>query len=147
MCLCGTERAAAPELGCELRASGWEASRWLTGDEQSCCSWDSLLGGMDWSSVDRRTARNKLEDLGVDGSTILKRILRKKWGVWIGLMWLSTGASGRAVVKNVMNMWVSESAGGFLDWLMEEQLTKKDCGTHLRGCQLSVCRLKVLRQC
>jgi len=48
-------------------------------------------------------------------------------------MWLSTGASDRAVVKNVMNMWVSESAGGFLDWLMEEQLTKKDCGTHLRA--------------
>ena len=72
---------------CELRASGWEASRWLTGNGQGCCSWDSLLGGMGWSSVDVGTARNKLEDLGVDGSAVLKRILRTKWGVgvdWCG---------------------------------------------------------------
>jgi hypothetical protein len=46
-------------------------------------------------------------------------------------MWLSTGASGGAVVKQVINMWVSESAGGFLDWMKKEQLTRKDCGTHL----------------
>jgi hypothetical protein len=86
---------------------------------------------MGWSSVNRGTARNKLEDLGVEGSTILKRILRKHWDVWIGLMWLSTGASGGAVVKKLMNILVSENAGGFLDWMKEEQLTRKDCGTHL----------------
>jgi hypothetical protein len=40
---------------------------------------------MSWSSFDRGTTRNKLEDLGIDGSTILKRILRKKVGCvdWI----------------------------------------------------------------
>jgi hypothetical protein len=46
-------------------------------------------------------------------------------------MWLSTGASGGAVVKKVMNTLVPEIAGGFLDWLMEEQLTRKYRGTHL----------------
>jgi hypothetical protein len=86
---------------------------------------------MDWSSVDRGTARNKLEDLGLDGSTILKTILRKTWGVWIGLMWLSNGASGGAIVKKVMNMWVPESAGDSPDWLTEERLTRKDCSTRL----------------
>lgn len=45
---------------------------------------------------------------------------------WIGLVWLSTGTSGGAVVKTVMNMWVPESAVGFLEGLREEQLIKKD---------------------
>ena len=40
---------------------------------------------MGWSSVDRGTVRNKLEDLALDGSTILKGMLRKKVGCvdWI----------------------------------------------------------------
>jgi len=46
-------------------------------------------------------------------------------------MWLSNGVSCGAVGKKVMNLWVPESAGVFLDWLMEEQLTRKDCGPHL----------------
>lgn len=57
-------------------------------------------------------------------------------------MWLSSGASGGAVVKTVMNMWVPQSVDGFLDWLRGKQLVRKDSDTHLRASQLSVCRTK-----
>jgi hypothetical protein len=78
------------------------------------------------------------------GGTILKWILRKKWVAWIGLIWLSSGASGGAVVKKVMNMWVPESVDGFLDWLRRQRLVRKDSDTHRRACQLlsAVCRTK-----
>jgi hypothetical protein len=66
---------------CELKASGSECEQ--VADRRRAGLF--LLGQFAWwnglSSVDRGTARNKLEDLGVDGSTILKRILKKKIGV------------------------------------------------------------------
>jgi hypothetical protein len=38
--------------------------------------------------------RNHYEDIGVDGTIILKLVLGKwSWRVWIGLMWLTTGSA------------------------------------------------------
>jgi hypothetical protein len=42
--------------------------------------------------------RDLLEDVGVDGRTILKFILKKKnqdWRMWTGLIWLRIGINGR----------------------------------------------------
>jgi len=41
--------------------------------------------------------RNHLEDLAVDGSTILKWIFDKWRGVWNCLIWLRTGTGGGIV--------------------------------------------------
>jgi hypothetical protein len=47
------------------------------------------------SSLENQKARDYLEDLGVEGTTILEWNLGKQGGkVWSGLIWLKTGTSG-----------------------------------------------------
>jgi hypothetical protein len=45
--------------------------------------------------VGRSDGRRHLEDLGVDGRIILKRIFKKwDWEAWTGLLWLRIGTDG-----------------------------------------------------
>jgi hypothetical protein len=44
--------------------------------------------------VGRPEGRNHLEDPGVDGRIILKRIFKKWDRAWIGLIWLRIGTDG-----------------------------------------------------
>jgi hypothetical protein len=63
--------------------------------------------------VGRPEGRNHLEDPGVDGRIILKRIF-KKWdgGAWTGLIWLRIGTG----VVNISNDPLgSINRGEFLD--------------------------------
>jgi hypothetical protein len=67
--------------------------------------------GIWWGEV---RERDHLEDLGVDGSIILKLIF-KKWdgAIWNGLIWLRIG-TGTGVLKAVMNLRIPQNAGNFL---------------------------------
>jgi hypothetical protein len=38
--------------------------------------------------------RDHLQDLGIDGSILLKRIIGVAWEAWTGFVWLRLGASG-----------------------------------------------------
>jgi hypothetical protein len=44
--------------------------------------------------VGKPEERDYLEDIGVDGTIILKRIFKKRDGVWTGLIWLRIGTGG-----------------------------------------------------
>jgi len=60
------------------------------------CSTDSRNEKSHNILVGNLEGREHLEDLDVDGKTILERILRKySESVWTGFIWLRTGTSGR----------------------------------------------------
>jgi hypothetical protein len=54
--------------------------------------------------------REHLEGLHVDGSIILKQILKKYDGDWTGLIWLRAGTSGGVF----RTYWVSKNVENFL---------------------------------
>ena len=44
---------------------------------------------------DRREGKSHLEDLGIDGKNILKRIIKKQFGIpWTTLIWFRIGQNG-----------------------------------------------------
>jgi hypothetical protein len=47
--------------------------------------------GFSW---EERRERGHIEDLGIDGMIILKRIFKKGDEAWNGLIWLRTGTGG-----------------------------------------------------
>ena len=59
--------------------------------------------------------RDHLKDIGCDGKTLLKWIL-KKWDgeAWTGLLWLVIGTGGGFSVNAVMNFGVPYNSGNFL---------------------------------
>lgn len=64
--------------------------------------------GFRWGNL---TVRDNFEDLGVEGRLKLKWILNKQDGTeWTGLNWHRIWASGRNLVKTVMNLRDSENA-------------------------------------
>lgn len=55
-----------------------------------CSAREKCMQNFGWTSE----RRNHYEDIGVDGTIILKLVLGKwSWRVWIGLMWLTTGSA------------------------------------------------------
>ena len=74
---------------------------------------------------------DRLEDLGVDGSIMLKTVFEKWYGEAL------TGSSrprigtGRALVKAVMNLRVPQNSENFFDLLRNCSLLRKDCSMEL----------------